>query len=88
MWFAWKTNFRNANSARIQAEIVCGESGHPFGEFAGAAAQQRTQKQTPVDTTLTRDAQMANTMLGYMYNLANTVGVNSGTFTAVNKLLS
>ena len=30
-WFAWKTTFCDANSARIQADGICGESGQPFG---------------------------------------------------------
>ena len=37
---------------------------------------------------LPRDAQMPNTMAGYMDNLVNAVGVDSGKFTAVNKRLA
>ena len=58
--FAWKTTFRDSNYARIRADSIRGESGQPFGEFAGAETQQRT----PVDPTPPRDAQLANTMAG------------------------
>ena len=90
-WFAWKTTFRDGNASRIRADGVRGESVQPFGEFAGAAAQQQTPSvgfdPLPV-ATLPRDAQMLNTMAGYMDNLANAVGIDSGSFTAVNERLA
>ena len=47
--------------------------------------QQRIQQQTPADTTPPRDAQTVNTMARYMDNMANTLSVESSTFTAVNE---
>ena len=90
-WFAWKTTFCDASAVRIRADGIRGESDQPFDGFSGVAAQQQTPSvgfdPLPV-ATLPRDAQMLNTMAGYMDNLANAVGIDSGSFTAVKERLA